>query len=115
RRRLTLPSSFQLATARTPPSQLTPRFGCEPWASDDDGDAMNDEMLPQGGRRVSRRTVLASAGTLGLGVLAAACSRGLVTAPGSAGTTTSGASIGGAAPSCVLTPELTKGPFYLPL
>ncbi len=71
---------------------------------------------------MSRRSALALFGALGLGSLAAACSRRLsngssspsASATGSAATASSGAN-SSAAPSCVLTPEVTEGPYYLPL
>lgn len=65
--------------------------------------------------RLSRRRFLALAGGAGLAALLSGCSGedggGAATAA-SEGTTTSTT---GAAPSCVLTPELTEGPYYLDL
>jgi protocatechuate 3,4-dioxygenase beta subunit len=72
-------------------------------------------------RPISRRSALALFGALGLGSLAAACSRRLSTATssptatGSSGTTASTGATSGTAPGCVLTPEVTEGPYYLPL
>jgi len=61
-------------------------------------------------RRLSRRGVLAWAGGIGLAALVPGCGEeGGDAAP--AGTTAST----GAAPSCVLMPELTEGPYYLDL
>jgi protocatechuate 3,4-dioxygenase beta subunit len=71
---------------------------------------------------ITRRTALAFLGTLGLGSIAAACSRrlsGTTATPRATGTAAGGSSpstaTGTAAPDCVLTPEVTEGPFYLPL
>jgi Dioxygenase len=65
--------------------------------------------------RFSRRRLLAWAGGLGLAALVPGCGDGAdggdEAAPAGAGPTTSGAT----APDCVLTPELTEGPFYLDL
>jgi protocatechuate 3,4-dioxygenase beta subunit len=73
-------------------------------------------------RPITRRAALAFFGALGLGSIAAACTRhltGATTTPSAAATTTAGGSSAGAsataAPSCVLTPEVTEGPYYLPL
>lgn len=65
--------------------------------------------------RFSRRRLLALAGGAGLAALLPGCSgedRDGATTAASAGTTTGTT---GAAPSCVLTPELTEGPYYLDL
>ena len=68
---------------------------------------------------ITRRAALGLLGALGLGSIAAACTRRLT---GATSTTTtppspgaSGGTSGTAAPSCVLTPEATEGPYYLPL
>src|SRR5439155_26423500 len=73
-------------------------------------------------RPITRRTALPFLGALGLGSIAAACTRklsGATATPSVASTTSGGGSSGGAsgttAPSCVLTPEVTEGPYYLPL
>ncbi len=74
--------------------------------------------------RVSRRRALAILAGASLGVVAAACSRGTDSPRGSEAT--SGATTGGPTPTpgsaasaaqadCVLTPEMTEGPFYLDL
>ena len=66
---------------------------------------------------VSRRRFLALAGGAGLTAVLAGCTGG---GGGEAGTTTAGPAsattgTGGTAPDCVLTPELTEGPYYLDL
>ncbi len=62
---------------------------------------------------MTRRRALAVLGGLGLGAIAAACADdGGSSAPG--GQTTSGAASAGG-DVCVLTPELTEGPYYLDL
>jgi len=76
-------------------------------------------QLP-GDRPMSRRTALALFGSLGLGSVAAACSRRLSNTGSSpsasaTGSTASSGTTSSAAPSCVLTPEVTEGPYYLPL
>ena len=63
---------------------------------------------------MDRRRALAILGAAGLGAVGAACSRKSPTSPSagaspSAGTT----STGGQSPDCVLTPELTEGPYYI--
>lgn len=73
--------------------------------------------------RISRRRALTILGGASLGAVAAACSRGSGT-PDTAATTggaqagSTPASTGGGATAqvdCVLTPEMTEGPFYIPL
>lgn len=73
--------------------------------------------------RISRRRALTILGGASLGAVAAACSRGsgtpdtgATTAGAQAGSTPTGTSGGTAAQvDCVLTPEMTEGPFYIPL
>jgi protocatechuate 3,4-dioxygenase beta subunit len=60
---------------------------------------------------ITRRRALVL-GVLGLGSLAAACTRRM-SGTGSSSATTPGT--GGSTPSRVLTPEVTQGPYYLPL
>lgn len=88
---------------------------------------MTDEATRD--QHVSRRKAIAFIGAAGLAAVAAACSTGgsdeaTATTTGGAATTgttgttgatgTGGASSAtGAAPSCVLTPEMTEGPFYI--
>jgi protocatechuate 3,4-dioxygenase beta subunit len=83
---------------------------------------MRDETGPPIERPITRRRALAFLGALGLGSLAAACSRALSgrgstpSAASSTGTATASPSASsGTSPSCVLTPEVTEGPYYLPL
>jgi protocatechuate 3,4-dioxygenase beta subunit len=83
-------------------------------------------------RRIDRRAALATLGATGLGVALAACSNGIdgataaratttTTNPPSRSTTTTttiapnGTSSTTVAPSCVLAPEMTEGPYYLDL
>lgn len=74
--------------------------------------------------RISRRRALTILAGASLGAVAAACSRGSDSPSGSGETSSSGAggstsSPASAAPAaqtdCVLTPEMTEGPFYLDL
>jgi protocatechuate 3,4-dioxygenase beta subunit len=84
---------------------------------------MTEDMHPnpEPQRPMSRRSALALLGAAGLGAFAAACTRkisGAASSPSAAASptgigTTSGAS--GNAPGCVLTQEVTEGPYYLPL
>jgi protocatechuate 3,4-dioxygenase beta subunit len=80
----------------------------------------DDTGLP----RVSRRRALTILAGASLGAVAAACSRGSGSPSGSGPTTSAatGASTSSPAPAataaqadCVLTPEMTEGPFYLDL
>jgi protocatechuate 3,4-dioxygenase beta subunit len=75
-------------------------------------------------RSISRRAALGLLRAVSLGSLAAACSRKLsgarsspsASAAASSSPTAAGtASPGATAPSCVLTQEVTEGPYYLPL
>ena len=66
---------------------------------------------------LSRRQVLGMMGTTELGTLAAGCGAGAIASQ--TGTTTVATSTAGAAggttalmPSCILTPEVTEGPYY---
>ena len=74
---------------------------------------MSDDTDPAGGRPITRRSALAFLGALGLGSLVAACTRR------SSGAISSSAASSGSsqsvAPGCLLTPEVTEGPYYLPL
>ncbi|MGH3038018.1 MAG: intradiol ring-cleavage dioxygenase [Gaiellaceae bacterium] len=67
------------------------------------------------GNPMTRRRALQWAGGLGLATFVSACTKdgdsGGSTAPG----TTAADATAGAAPDCVLMPELTEGPFYLDL
>ena len=82
----------------------------------DKNDAARDQPI-------SRRTALGLLGAVGLGSLAAACSRNLAgsgVSPSSSSGSPSGtgaatATPGSSIPSCVLTAEVTEGPYYLPL
>lgn len=73
--------------------------------------------------RITRRRALTILGGASLGAVAAACSRGSGSPNGSASTgdqagpaPTAGTGGGGAAQvDCVLTPETTEGPFFIPL
>jgi protocatechuate 3,4-dioxygenase beta subunit len=63
-------------------------------------------------QRITRRRVLAWAGGLGLAALIPGCADDDESAgPGTTGTTTAEATVA----DCVLTPELTEGPYYLDL
>jgi protocatechuate 3,4-dioxygenase beta subunit len=70
--------------------------------------------------RISRRRALTILGGASLGAVAAACSRGSRSPDGAA---TSGAAQAGSTPTagaaaevdCVLTPEMSEGPFFIPL
>ena len=82
---------------------------------------MTEDMDSRPERPVSRRSALALLGAAGLGALAAACTRKIsggasspsaATSPTGIATTTGGS---GNAPGCVLTQEVTEGPYYLPL
>src|SRR6516165_4023612 len=83
-------------------------------------------------RRIDRRAALATLGAAGLGVALAACSNGIDGATAARATTTTtttttdprwsttttapnGTSSTTVAPSCVLAPEMTEGPYYLDL
>ena len=76
---------------------------------------MTDLSRLTDGARMSRRRALGLLGGLGLGAIAAACAgEGDSSAPpreesGTTGTTAAGEEL------CVLTPELTEGPYYLDL
>jgi protocatechuate 3,4-dioxygenase beta subunit len=61
--------------------------------------------------RLDRRRLLAWAGGIGLAALVSGCAGDDEPAAGPAATTTAA----DAAPDCVLTPELTEGPYYLDL
>ncbi|MGH3056667.1 MAG: intradiol ring-cleavage dioxygenase [Gaiellaceae bacterium] len=74
---------------------------------------MSDLNRLTDGSPMTRRRALGVLGGLGLGAIAAACADdGGSSAPG--GQTTSGAASAGG-DVCVLTPELTEGPYYLDL
>ncbi len=65
---------------------------------------------------VNRRRALRILGGATLGAVAAACSRGSDDPGTSAGATTgAGGTPAGASADCLLTPEMTEGPFYLDL
>ena len=66
-------------------------------------------------RRFSRRGVLAWAGGLGLAALLPGCGEEGGGDPVVAPTTRAAPTATGAAPDCVLMPELTEGPYYLDL
>jgi protocatechuate 3,4-dioxygenase beta subunit len=83
---------------------------------------MTEDMHPNPERQrpMNRRSALALLGAAGLGAIAAACTRKIsgASSPSAAASptgigTTSSAS--GNAPACVLTQEVTEGPYYLPL
>jgi protocatechuate 3,4-dioxygenase beta subunit len=74
------------------------------------GEREHGPELPAG--RLSRRRLLVLAGGAGLAVLLPGCSGDGGDETGAAGSTTKAA---GTSPSCVLTPELTEGPYYLDL
>ena len=80
--------------------------------------------IPPFGAAMTRRRVLGLLGVAGLGTVAAACGGGSSSAGTSTSSTrakanespTTGAASGaasGAAASCVLTPEVTEGPYYI--
>jgi protocatechuate 3,4-dioxygenase beta subunit len=85
--------------------------------------------VPPFGAALTRRRVLGLLGTAGLGAVAAACGGGGSSSAGSANRSTSssrasgngtattsgtsGANGTGATTSCVLTPEVTEGPYYI--
>jgi protocatechuate 3,4-dioxygenase beta subunit len=67
-----------------------------------------------GPSRLSRRRVLAWAGGIGLAALLPGCA-GDDGAAGTPGARTPATTTAAASPDCVLTPELTEGPYYLDL
>ncbi len=69
------------------------------------------------GQRLSRRGALAWLGGLGIVAFIPGCGGGskATTAVAAGPATTAAGTTAGAAPSCVLTPELTEGPYYLDL
>ena len=75
-------------------------------------------MREQSSRLLDRRQALGALGAIGLGAVAAACSSGKTTSnaastAASSSGTTGAASSSSVAASCILTPEVTEGPFYL--
>ena len=71
-------------------------------------------------RLMDRRRALGVLGALGLGAIAAACSRkptttGAGASPTAGSSPSPAGSSGGTNPDCVLTPELTEGPYYIDL
>lgn len=75
---------------------------------------MTDLSRLSNGSRMSRRGALAWLGGLGLSALAAGCADDGSSAPPT-GSTTNGTTASTADDPCVLTPELTEGPYYLDL
>jgi protocatechuate 3,4-dioxygenase beta subunit len=80
----------------------------------------HDERPPSGdlAARFSRRRLLAWSGGVALAALLPACARDDEagdTTPAARGATDATTTGAGASPDCVLTPELTEGPYYLDL
>ena len=67
------------------------------------------------GSSMTRRRALQWAGGLGLAAFVTACTGNGDSAGSTAPGTTAAETTAGAAPDCVLMPELTEGPFYLDL
>ena len=73
-------------------------------------------MALSDGSPVTRRRVLRWAGALGLALVIPGCSDDDASDQSAAGTTTARTTTAGTtSPDCVLTPELTEGPYYLDL
>src|ERR687897_551537 len=71
--------------------------------------------LPDGSS-LTRRRALRWAGALGLALVVPGCSEDDASEQSAAGTTTAPTTTAGTtSPDCVLTPELTEGPYYLDL
>jgi len=85
--------------------------------SNDSDDAHDDEVTST----LTRRRAMALMGAAGLAAVAAACSTGTTPTTGSQPATTGGSatetggarSTTGSTVSCILTPEMTEGPFYI--
>ena len=73
-------------------------------------------MALSDGSPLTRRRVLRWAGALGLALVVPGCSDDDASEQSAAGTTTAPTTTAGTtSPDCVLTPELTEGPYYLDL
>ncbi len=79
-----------------------------------------DRIPPAQPTGLTRRRALTLLGGAGLAAVAAACSRGSVTpqgpaTPGAAGTDSTASPAAAGQADCVLTPEMTEGPYFLDL